>query len=202
MPNFDWEIRLGGIVCGVDEVGRGPLAGPVVAAAVIFDRGQFPGDLSGLDNSKVLSAAERRAFAQIITRTARIGIGAANVAEIDRLNILQATMLAMTRAVAALRVVPDAALVDGNCAPRLGCRVETLIKGNSISLSIAAASVIAKVVRDRAMAQLSVRYTRYGWDTNVGYPTAAHRAALVDFGVTPHHRRSFAPVREVLERDH
>ncbi|MEA2754339.1 MAG: ribonuclease [Aliidongia sp.] len=198
MPDFSRETRLGRLVAGIDEVGRGPLAGPVVAAAVIFDPGNLPADLDGLDDSKVLNAAVRARYAAAIRRVARIGIGAASVEEIDRLNILQATMLAMVRAVAALGVVPDAALVDGNRAPVLACRVETLVGGDALSLSIAAASVVAKVVRDRAMASLARRYDRYGWERNAGYPTEEHRTALIRHGVTPHHRRSFAPVRAVL----
>jgi ribonuclease HII len=200
MPDLSREGRLGRLVAGIDEVGRGPLAGPVVAAAVILDPENLPAELDGLDDSKVLSAEARLRYALVIRRVARIGIGAASVSEIDRLNILQATMLAMTRAVAALGILPDAALVDGNRAPKLACRVETLIGGDALSLSIAAASVVAKVIRDGAMASLARRYDRYGWERNAGYPTAEHRAALVLHGITPHHRRSFAPVRAVLGR--
>jgi ribonuclease HII len=198
MPDLSREIRLGRLVAGIDEVGRGPLAGPVVAAAVILDRDNLPPELDGLDDSKTLSAAARRRYALVIRKTARIGIGAASVAEIDRLNILQATMLAMVRATAALGFVPDAALVDGNRAPTLACKVETLVDGDALSLSIAAASVIAKVLRDRAMADLARRYDCYGWERNAGYGTAEHRLALERHGVTPHHRRSFAPVRAAL----
>jgi ribonuclease HII len=198
MPDLSREIRLGRLVAGIDEVGRGPLAGPVVAAAVILDRDNLPPELDGLDDSKTLSAAARQRYALVIRKTARIGIGAASVAEIDRLNILQATMLAMVRATAALGFVPDAALVDGNRAPKLACKVETLIDGDALSLSIAAASVIAKVLRDRAMADLARRYDCYGWERNAGYGTAEHRLALERHGVTPHHRRSFAPVRAAL----
>jgi ribonuclease HII len=200
MPDLSRETRLGRLVAGIDEVGRGPLAGPVVAAAVILDSGNLPAELDGLDDSKVLNAEARHRYALVIRRVARIGIGAASVDEIDRLNILQATMLAMVRAVAALGVVPDAALVDGNRAPKLACRVETLVDGDALSLSIAAASVVAKVIRDRAMASLARRYDRYGWERNAGYPTAEHRAALILHGITPHHRRSFAPVRALLGR--
>jgi len=200
MPDFDWEDRLGGIVCGVDEVGRGPLAGPVVAAAVILDRDCVNAALEGLDDSKQLSAEARRHYAEILRGCAKIGIGAASVEEIDRLNILQASLLAMRRAVAALGVVPDAALIDGNKAPILACKTQTLVGGDALSLSIAAASVIAKVVRDRAMAQLAARYDRYGWERNAGYPTGEHRAAILTHGVTIHHRRSFAPVRAALAR--
>jgi ribonuclease HII len=198
MPDLAWERRLGGLVCGVDEVGRGPLAGPVVAAAVILR--ELPDGLDGLDDSKLLSAAARARYAAVLRGCASIGIGAASVAEIDRLNILQASMLAMARAVAALGILPDVALVDGNRAPRLACRVQTLVGGDALSLSIAAASVVAKVTRDRAMAALSSRYDRYGWERNAGYPTAEHRAAIVQHGVSPHHRASFEPVRAALAR--
>ena len=199
MPDFKIERRCTGLVCGIDEAGRGPLAGPVVAAAVVLDPRRFPKSLrDGLDDSKVLSAEARLHYAAVIRRVGRIGVGAACVEEIDRLNILQATMLAMTRAVAALGVMPDAALVDGNRAPKLACLVQTLVGGDALSLSIAAASVVAKVVRDGGMARLARRYDRYGWERNAGYPTEEHRAALVQHGVTPHHRRSFAPVKALL----
>jgi ribonuclease HII len=198
MPDLSREARLGRLVAGVDEAGRGPLAGPVVAAAVIFAPGRLPTELDGLDDSKRLSAAARIRYAAVIGRVARVGIGAAGVAEIDRLNILRASLLAMERAVAALGLVPDAALVDGTHAPLLSCPVQTLIDGDTLSLSIAAASVIAKVVRDRAMKALGRRYDAYGWERNAGYPTREHREALLRCGVTPHHRRSFAPVRALL----
>jgi ribonuclease HII len=200
MPDLAWERRLGDIVCGIDEVGRGPLAGPVLAAAVVLPA-FLPPELGGLDDSKALTAAKRERYAGILRDCARIGIGAASVAEIDRLDILQATLLAMRRAVAALGFVPEAALVDGNKAPKLPCRVETLVGGDALSLSIAAASVIAKVTRDRAMAALGLRYRPYGWERNAGYGTEEHRSALLMHGVTPHHRRSFAPVRDALARN-
>jgi ribonuclease HII len=200
MPDFFHEMRLGGLVAGIDEVGRGPLAGPVVAAAVILDPRNLPRALDGLDDSKALSAAARIEYAIVLRRVAHIGLGAASVAEIDALNILQASFLAMRRAYAALGIRPDAALVDGNRAPKLGCRVETLVGGDALSLSIAAASVIAKVTRDRAMASLAPRHDRYGWERNVGYPTEEHRAAILAYGITRHHRRSFAPVRAWLDR--
>jgi ribonuclease HII len=198
MPDLSREKLLGRLVAGIDEVGRGPLAGPVVAAAVILDPGNLPAELDGLDDSKALSAEARLHYAAVIRRVGRIGVGAACVAEIDRLNILQATMLAMTRAVAALGVLPDAALVDGNRAPKLACLVQTLVGGDALSLSIAAASVVAKVVRDGGMARLARRYDCYGWERNAGYPTAEHRSALLRYGITPHHRRSFAPVKALL----
>ena len=199
MPDLSWEIRLGGLVAGVDEVGRGPLAGPVVAAAVILDRANLPRELDGLDDSKALSAEARAHYLTVLRRVAVIGIGAASVGEIDRINILQASMLAMARAVARLSRPPDVALIDGNRAPKLACRAVTLVKGDAISLSIAAASVVAKETRDRAMVQLDARYPGYGWARNAGYPTAAHRAALGVIGLTRHHRRSFGPVRALLE---
>lgn len=196
MPDLSREVALGGRVAGVDEVGRGPLCGPVVAAAVILDPRNLPPGLAGLDDSKRLTPARRDHYAALLKTCASVGIGAASVVEIDRLNILQASLLAMRRALAALPETPDAALVDGNRAPAgLAFPVRTLVKGDSLSLSIAAASVIAKVVRDRAMLRLDRRHPGYGWDHNAGYGTAEHLAALRRLGVTPHHRRSFAPVR-------
>jgi ribonuclease HII len=199
MPDFSYETRLGGLVCGIDEVGRGPLAGPVVAAAVILDRDTLPDALrQGLDDSKKLTARAREDYAAALRGCARIGLGAASTAEIDRINILQATFLAMCRAVAQLGIAPEAALVDGNRAPKLLCRVTTIIGGDGLSLSIAAASIIAKVARDRLMRCLALRYVGYGWDTNMGYGTAEHRAAIVRLGLTPHHRLSFSPQRDLF----
>jgi ribonuclease HII len=196
MPDFALEMSCKGIVCGIDEAGRGPLAGPVVAAAVILDRRRLPRTLRyGLDDSKKLAPDAREEFAAILARCARIGIGAASVQEIDQINILQATLRAMRRAVTALGLVPEIALVDGNCPPPLPCAVKTVIGGDGLSLSIAAASVIAKVTRDRLMKRLALRYDGYGWATNVGYGTPQHQAALEALGLTPHHRRSFAPVQ-------
>lgn len=199
MPDLSREAALGGRVAGVDEVGRGPLCGPVVAAAVILKPARLPPQLAGLDDSKKLTAARRAEFAAVLRGCAMIGIGAASVAEIDEINILQASMLAMRRALAALPVVPDAALIDGNRVPRdLGFPARPLVKGDGLSLSIAAASVIAKVVRDHAMACLAARYPGYGWERNAGYGTAEHLEALARLGATAHHRRSFAPVRAIL----
>jgi len=197
MPDFAIEKRCAGLVCGVDEAGRGPLAGPVVAAAVILDRRRLPRVLRDhLDDSKKLCAEAREAYAAVLRRSAvAIGIGAASVAEIDRINILRATMTAMCRAIAALRTTPAVALVDGNVPPPLPCAVETVVGGDGLSLSIAAASVIAKVTRDGLMRRLAQRYGGYGWDHNVGYATEEHRAALLALGPTPHHRRSFASVQ-------
>lgn len=197
MLDFAFEKRCTGIVCGIDEAGRGPLAGPVVAAAVILDRRRLPRALrDGLDNSKKLAPAAREEYAGLLRRSgAVIGVGAASVAEIDRINILRATLLAMCRAMAALAVAPAIALVDGNVAPPLPCAVTTVIGGDGLSLSIAAASIIAKVTRDRLMRRLATRYGGYGWDHNAGYGTEEHRAALLALGPTPHHRMSFAPLQ-------
>jgi ribonuclease HII len=203
MPDFALEKRCAGIVCGVDEAGRGPLAGPVVAAAVILDRRRLPRALrDGLDDSKKLSPEARERYAALLRRSACvIGIGAASTVEIDRINILRATLVAMGRAVAALRTAPSLALVDGNVPPPLPCPVETVIGGDGLSLSIAAASIIAKVTRDRLMRRLALRYAGYGWEHNAGYATAEHRAALRLLGPTPHHRRSFAPLQLMFEFD-
>jgi ribonuclease HII len=204
MPDFRIERRCTGLICGVDEAGRGPLAGPVVAAAVVLDPRRFPKSLrDGLDDSKVLSSEQRETCYRALRRcadrgTARIAVAAASVSEIDRINILRAALLAMARAVSGLGVRPDMALVDGNIAPPLGCAVQTVIKGDALSFSIAAASVIAKVTRDRIMRSLAPRYPVYCWETNVGYATLDHGEAIRRFGVTRHHRRSFAPVRLAL----
>jgi ribonuclease HII len=187
-------------ICGVDEAGRGPWAGPVVAAAVVLDRAAVP---PGLDDSKKLSPARRDALFDLIRAGARVGVGIASVAEIDALNILRANDLAMRRAVAALDPVPEAALIDGNrVPPELPCRAVALVGGDARAPSIAAASIIAKVTRDRIMADLAAQYPGYGWETNQGYGTAAHREALERLGVTPHHRRSFQPIRSILLADH
>jgi len=200
MPDFAIEDGCRGVVCGVDEVGRGPLAGPVVAAAVIIDRACFSAELQeDLDDSKLLRRDVREACYRALLDCARIGVGAASVKEIDRINILRASHLAMSRAVAALDVRPDVALVDGNMAPPLPCRAQTVVKGDSLSFSIAAASVVAKVTRDRIMRALARRHPRYAWESNVGYSTRAHFQAIAEFGVTVHHRRSFEPVRLAVE---
>jgi ribonuclease HII len=201
MPDFKIERQCQGLVCGIDEAGRGPLAGPVVAAAVILDPRRFPKMLRAeLDDSKVLTKEQREACYRALRRCAAagaacIGVGAASTVEIDRLNILRAALLAMARAVAVLGVRPDTALVDGAIAPPLACAVRTVVKGDALSFSIAAASVVAKVTRDRIMRGLAPRYPGYGWETNVGYATQEHGEAIRRLGVTRHHRRSFAPVR-------
>ncbi|MBR0679623.1 ribonuclease HII [Roseomonas eburnea] len=202
-PDFELE-RGQGRVAGVDEVGRGPLAGPVVAAAVVF-LAPPPDALTALiDDSKRLDAAKRNtAFAALRAAAEggmlRFGLGAASAAEIGARNILGATHLAMGRAVARLGMVPDLALVDGNRPPPLPCPVRCIVGGDALSLSIAAASILAKVVRDRAMTRLDPRWPGYGFARHAGYPTAAHRAALARLGPSPHHRRGFGPVdRAVL----
>jgi ribonuclease HII len=196
-PDFTFELALGGPVAGVDEAGRGPLAGPVAAAAVILRPGDIP---RGLDDSKALSAGRRAAlFDEIRARAAVVSLAWASVAEIDALNIRAASLLAMRRAVAGLHLVPATVLIDGNAVPDgLTCPAQALVKGDARSLSIAAASIVAKVARDRVMAKLDAAYPGFGWAQNAGYPTAAHRAALQHLGITPHHRRSFAPVHNIL----
>ncbi len=196
MPDFALEEASGGPVAGIDEAGRGPWAGPVVAAAVILDPLALP---AGLDDSKTLTAARRGDLYRRLLGCAEIGVGAASVREIEQLNILQATLAAMARALAALPRRPATALVDGNRAPDLPCRVETVVRGDSRSLSIAAASIVAKVTRDGIMARLASRYPGFGWERNAGYGTAEHRRALARLGATPHHRRCFAPIRAILE---
>jgi ribonuclease HII len=188
---------------GVDEAGRGPLAGPVLAAAVVLPRRVPPALAALIDDSKKLTAAAReRAFAALLDASAagrvEIGVGAASVAEIERFNILRAALLAMRRAVARLPALPDLALVDGNQPPRLDCPVRCIVGGDATVLAIAAASIVAKVLRDRAMARLAARHPGYGWEENAGYATEAHRAALRLLGPTPHHRPGFGTVRQLL----
>ena len=199
MPNWALEKRIGGRVAGIDEAGRGPLAGPVMAAAVVF-LGSPPRKLAALlDDSKQLTAAARdAAFAALhearAARRVEFAVGAASAVEIGTINILHATHLAMARAIERLPNAPEVALVDGNQPPRLPCRVECVIGGDGLSLSIAAASILAKVVRDRAMARLCARWPGYGFSRHAGYATPEHREALARLGPTPHHRRGFAPV--------
>lgn len=202
MPDFSMEYAAGGRVAGVDEAGRGPLAGPVVAAAVVFPAGVPQALAAMLDDSKKLSPARREAaYAALLAYPgAEIGIGAASVAEIARLNILGASLLAMRRAVLRLPVAPSMALIDGNHPPVLACPTSCVVGGDGKSLSIAAASIVAKVIRDRAMFRLSLRYPAYGWAANAGYPTAAHRAVLTRQGPSPHHRPGFGPVPQSATR--
>ncbi|MDY0073023.1 MAG: ribonuclease HII [Thauera sp.] len=184
------------LICGVDEAGRGPLCGPVMAAAVILDPLQ---PIDGLADSKKLSAARREALAAAIReRALHWAVAEASVAEIDQLNILQATMLAMQRAVAALSVVPAEVLIDGNRCPPMPCPARAIVKGDASEPAIAAASILAKTVRDERMLALDARWPQYGIATHKGYPTAAHLQALVQHGASPCHRRSFAPVKKLL----
>ncbi|WP_233801902.1 ribonuclease HII [Paraburkholderia sp. HP33-1] len=187
------------IVCGVDEAGRGPLAGPVVAAAVIFDPAKPM--IRGLDDSKALTASKREAlYDKIVERALAYCIASATVEEIDSLNILHATMLAMKRAVEGLAVVPTLVKVDGNRCPTLSIRSEAVIGGDALVKSISAASILAKVTRDRMLVELHRVYPMYGFDAHAGYGTPQHLAALREHGPCEHHRRSFAPVREAYLR--
>lgn len=201
IPDFTHE-RLAldqGALCvvGVDEVGRGPLCGPVTAAAVRLDPERIP---EGLADSKALTPARRERLFDALQQVAQIAVAHASVEEIDSLNILRASHLAMERAVTALRA--DFALIDGNMVPRdLPCRGLAIIKGDAKSLSIAAASICAKVTRDRIMVDLAQQYPGYGWEVNAGYPTKAHLSALLNLGVTPVHRRSFKPVHNILYQE-
>ena len=199
LPNFNYELSAlqnGHIpVCGIDEAGRGPWAGPVVAAAVILDRNNIP---DGLNDSKKLTHETRQALFDPIFKTSIIGIGIVSAAEIDDINILQATYLAMKRAVQNLKTHPTLALVDGNRAPPLSCAVETIIKGDARSLSIAAASIIAKVTRDRMMIEMENLYPGFGFAVHKGYGTAKHAAALLQLGPCSEHRKSFKPIAALL----
>lgn len=199
-PDFTLEqsaINAGhAIIAGVDEVGRGPLCGPVTAAAVILDAKNIP---DGLNDSKKLTAKRRETLYNALMECAEVSIAHASVEEIDQINILRASHLAMERAIAGLPRPPDHVLIDGNMIPRdLTISAQSVIKGDGKSLSIAAASIIAKVCRDRIMADLAQEFPGYGWEKNAGYPTPVHLKALLNLGVTPHHRRSFKPVYKML----
>ena len=183
-------------IAGVDEVGRGPLAGPVTACAVVLDMSRIP---EGLNDSKKLSAKRRESLAEAILACAEVSVASASVEEIDELNILRASHLAMERAVAGLLTPPDHCLIDGNLIPKgLTVSAEAIVKGDSKSVSISAASIVAKIRRDYVMSALAQQYPGYGWETNTGYPSKSHRLALQNLGVTPHHRRSFKPVHNIL----
>ncbi|WP_374309394.1 ribonuclease HII [Dongia sp.] len=204
MPDWSYEIaagmETGTLVCGVDEVGRGPLAGPVMACAVILDPARVPKALQKrLDDSKKLSAALRDEFAAALREIAVFSIAEASVAEIDAINILQATHLAMRRAVEGLAQKPAHALIDGNRAPKLSCPTTCIVGGDAKSLTIAAASILAKVERDKIMSLLALTHTVYGWERNAGYGTAEHLKAIRTHGITPHHRRSFRPISENIQ---
>jgi len=203
MPDFVHEDACGASpVAGVDEVGRGPWAGPVMAAAVILDRARLPDDLAAaLNDSKKLNAIRRSEICARLVACDAVtwAVGEASVAEIDTLNILQATFLAMRRALDSLSVSPAHVLVDGNkCPPGLSCRATAIVGGDALSASIAAASIIAKVQRDRIMLGLDALFPGYGWGSNAGYGTPQHQQGLLTHGVTEHHRRSFAPIRNLL----
>lgn len=200
LPDFSVErgalARGARRVAGVDEVGRGPLAGPVTAAAVVLDPDAIP---DGLNDSKKLTAKRREALAAWLAAHCDHCIVHVGVEEIDRLNILQASHLAMRLAVAGLRTPPCHALIDGNRVPRgLPCPAEAIVSGDARCVTIAAASILAKVARDRLMVDLAQQHPGYGWESNAGYGTLAHRNAMLDLGVTPYHRRSFAPVHNIL----
>ncbi len=197
-PDYTFEAQIGGRVAGLDEVGRGPWAGPVVAAAVILDPENIP---FGLNDSKKLSARKREDLFMVIRKTAHVGVGQASVMEIDTLNILEASMLAMRRALAAIPIRADAALVDGNRDPGLGLPTKCLVKGDSRSFSIAAASIIAKVTRDKIMSDLAIDFPEYGWEQNAGYGVPKHQEALNLVGPTPHHRKSFAPIAKLILKE-
>jgi len=186
-------------VCGVDEVGRGPWAGPILAGAVILKKDH---GIDGIADSKTLSRFNRERIADALKKCADVGIGVVEVAELDRIGLTAANDLAMARAVKALIQRPDYALVDGRRMPKaLGCPGEAIVKGDATSLSIAAASIVAKVARDQMMAELARSFPYYGWETNAGYGTARHSEALAHYGVTPHHRRSFKPIANILHKE-
>ena len=202
-PDFVHEeaaLALGHIrIAGVDEVGRGPLAGPVTAAAVILDAANIP---EGLNDSKALSAARRAVLAARIRAVAEVSVAHASVEEIDRLNILRAAHLAMVRALRGLSRPAGFALIDGNRLPEgMTMPARAVVRGDALSLSIAAASIVAKEVRDALMRDLAQQFPGYGWEKNAGYPSKAHKQALLHLGVSPHHRRSFRPVHNILYQD-
>lgn len=202
-PDYSFETlaRENGFsrIAGVDEVGRGPLAGPVTAAAVVLNPNNIP---AGLNDSKALSAKRREALYDVIFEQADVCIAHASVEEIDDLNILRASHLAMERAVAGLPNAPDHLLIDGNMIPRgLTGSSQAIVKGDARSVSISAASIVAKICRDRIMWDLAQQFPGYGWETNAGYPSKSHKEALVKLGVTPHHRRSFKPVHNILYQE-
>lgn len=207
MPDFELENKCDGVVCGIDEAGRGPWAGPVVAGAVVIkDKDLHPELLKYLNDSKKLSAQRREKLYNLLFEEEKlgkvsIGIGLASRQEIDEKNILNATFLAMERARANLKVVPDLALVDGNQKPRnFCCASQTVIKGDAKSYSIAAASIVAKVYRDKLMKDLAEKYPYYAFEKNAGYGTKAHIEGLKKYGVTPEHRLSYKPIQEFLSQ--
>jgi ribonuclease HII len=197
LPDFSFEDIIDGLACGVDEVGRGPLAGPVVAAAVVIRRDTMPAAvLAQINDSKTLSATKREYLFNMIRDHAHVSIAECSVAEIDSINILQASLLAMKKAVETLDITCAAALIDGNKAPKLQIKAQTIVKGDAKSLSIAAASIVAKHYRDRLMEKYAIEFPHYGWEKNAGYGTAYHLKAIEIHGITPHHRLSFRPISE------
>lgn len=204
MPDFSYEKECdSGLIFGLDEAGRGPWCGPVVAACVCWPNFQIPENLAhAINDSKKLTAIKREAlYSQIMDSNALIGIGQASATEIDEINILQASFLAMKRALDQVRekgYMPTYALIDGNRVPKWDLPCRAIIKGDALSLSVAAASIVAKVTRDHIMQELAIAYPAYGWDKNAGYGTKIHIEALQKHGVTPHHRRSYAPIKAFL----
>jgi len=207
MPDFEIEKSCPGtgLIFGFDEAGRGPWCGPVVAACVCWPKGQIDPELAGaINDSKKLSATKREfLFPKILNSNALVGIGQASAQEIDEINILQASFLAMHRALAQVQekgITPAFALIDGNKLPRWPLPMRAVIGGDAKSLSIAAASIVAKVTRDHIMTDLAKEYPQYGWDQNAGYGTRAHQDALLKFGITPHHRRTYAPIKKLISK--
>jgi len=197
-PDFTLENKLSGVIAGVDEVGRGPLAGPVMSAAVVFtDRNII---IEGINDSKKLTAKNRQVLYEKITSLAKFGIGIASVEEINSYNILQATKLSMQRALIDLGLELDYVLVDGNQPPKVKWQVRSIVNGDSLSISIAAASIIAKVTRDKLMQELHDQYPEYNWYKNKGYGTKEHVDAINLYSITEHHRRNFAPISHFVEQ--
>ena len=206
MPDWNFENKFNGFVCGIDEAGRGPWVGPVVAGAVIFlTRDINPEILNNLNDSKKLSSKKREWLYDLLIAEEKsgkltYGIGLASSAEIDELNILQATFLAMKRAAENLKIKPNFALIDGNRLPKdFICKTECIIKGDALSYSISAASILAKVYRDNLMKKMALKYPYYGFEKNAGYGTKQHIEGLKKYGVTPEHRKSYRPIKEFLK---
>lgn len=203
MPDFALENQYGKVVAGIDEVGRGPIAGPVIACAFVFvNRSNFQAQFPFINDSKKLTSNRRRVLYDFFMQQQGIGchfaIGEASVAEIDQINIRQASLLAMQRAYDGLSISVDFALVDGNVLPSISCPAQPVIKGDQLSYSIAAASIVAKEMRDQLMCDLAQEYPYYCWERNAGYGTKKHLDGLQSHGITPHHRLSFAPVKEMI----